>query len=383
MIVVTGIGVVSALGIGVSQNYDSLKCSKSGLDKVKNFQTIHNVPVGEVKFTNDELKEKLGIPQRKKYSRTSLLGILAAKEALEDAKISNGRIGLISATSVGGMDLTENIYPDMLEKGSLSEILRHDSADSTLCIGKYLNINDFSTTISTACSSSANAIMLGCRMLNMGLLDYVVVGGTDALCKFTLNGFKSLRILDDEKCRPFCKTRAGLNLGEGAAYLVLEKQSDKPHYGKVLGYANANDATHQTATSDEGEGAYLSMKKALAKANINPSDIDYINVHGTATGNNDLSEGNAIKRVFTDNIPYFSSTKAFTGHCLAAAGAIEAVFSLLAIKNGVIFPNLNFVEPIDNDLIPHTSFSENLEIERVMSNSFGFGGNCSTLIFGK
>jgi 3-oxoacyl-[acyl-carrier-protein] synthase-1 len=383
MIVVTGIGIVSALGIGVAENYNSLKSSKCGLGKISNFQTNHDVPVGELKFTNEELKAKLGIPSRKKYSRTSLLGMLAAKEALENANISSGRVGLISATSVGGMDITETIYPNMLENGSLSEIMRHDSADSTLCIAKYLNIKDFTTTISTACSSSANAIMLGCRMLNMGLLDYVVVGGTDALCKFTLNGFKSLRILDDKECRPFCNTRAGLNLGEGAAYLVLERESEKPNYGKVLGYANANDATHQTATSDEGEGAFRSMKNALAKASLTPSDIDYINVHGTATGNNDLSEGNAIKRIFTENVPHFSSTKAFTGHCLAAAGSIEAVFSLLSIKYGAIFPNLNFSEPIEHELIPHSEYSENNEINTVMSNSFGFGGNCSTLIFGK
>lgn len=382
MIVVSGLGIVSALGIGVKENYNALKSSKSGLDKIKNFQTIHNVPAGEVKYTNDELKEILGIDKRKIYSRTSLLGMLAAEEAIKDAKIFGGRIGLISATSVGGMDLTENFYNEYNEKLSLSKIIHHDSADSTINIAKHLGLKGFSTTISTACSSGANAIMLGCRMLKMNMLDYVIVGGTDALCKFTLNGFKSLKILDDNKCRPFCDTRAGLNLGEGAAYLVLERKSDRYNYGRVIGYANANDATHQTATSETGEGAFLSMKKALAKANISPLNVDYINVHGTATGNNDLSEGNALKRIFAERIPRFSSTKAFTGHCLAAAGAIEAVFSLLSIKFGAIFPNLHFSEPIGN-LEPALSFTENNDIGIVMSNSFGFGGNCSTLIFSK
>lgn len=383
MIVVTGIGIVSALGVGVEENYTALKSSKSGLDYIKNFQTNHHVPVGEVKYTNSQLKDLLGIPQRKIYSRTTLLGMLAAREAYKDAKISNGRVGLISSTSVGGMDLTEVFYLELKTELTLNKVVHHDSADSTINIANDLNIKDFSTTISTACSSSANAIMLGCRMLDMGLLDYVVVGGTDSLCKFTINGFSSLKILDENKCRPFCKTRSGLNLGEGAAYLVLERESDKPNYGKILGYANANDATHQTATSDEGEGAYLSMTQALAKASISDTDIDYINVHGTATPNNDMSEGNAIKRVFTSFIPPFSSTKSYTGHCLAAAGSIEAVFSLLAIKNGALYPNLNISEPIEEALTPNLEFTQGNKINIVMSNSFGFGGNCSTLIFSK
>jgi 3-oxoacyl-[acyl-carrier-protein] synthase-1 len=383
MIVVTGIGIVSALGIGVQENYASLKSQKSGLDNIKNFQTTHNVPAGEVKYTNSQLKALLNLRESKTYSRTTLLGMLAAREAVQSANIGTGRVGLISATSVGGMDLTEVFYPSFEQGVTLDKVVHHDSADSTIHIAKDLKIEDFSTTISTACSSSANAIMLGCRMLNMNLLDYVVVGGTDALCKFTVNGFKSLRILDDNKCRPFCNTRAGLNLGEGAAYLVLERESDKPHYGKVLGYANANDATHQTATSDEGEGAFRSMQNALKKANISPELVDYINVHGTATGNNDMSEGNAMKRVFSENIPVFSSTKSYTGHCLAAAGSIEAVLSLLSIKYGALYPNLHFSEPIEDVLTPNQEFSENNKINIVMSNSFGFGGNCSTLIFGK
>ncbi len=383
MIVVTGIGIVSALGVGVNENYEALKASKSGLDYIKNFQTNHHVPAGEVKYTNSQLKNLLNIPQRKTYSRTTLLGLLAAREAYNDAKIGAGKVGLISSTSVGGMDLTEVFYPSFNTELTLNKVVHHDSADSTINIAKNLNIKDFSTTISTACSSSANAIMLACRMLDRGLLDYVVVGGTDSLCKFTVNGFSSLKILDENKCRPFCKTRAGLNLGEGAAYLVLERESEKPHYGKILGYANANDATHQTATSDEGEGAYLSITKALEKASLKSTDIDYINVHGTATPNNDMSEGNAIKRVFSNSIPSFSSTKSFTGHCLAAAGSIEAIFSLLAIKNGALYPNLNVSEPIEDVLTPVLEFSQGNKVDVVMSNSFGFGGNCSTLIFSK
>ena len=226
-------------------------------------------------------------------------------------------------------------------------------------------------------------------MIKSGKLDRVIVGGTDALSKFTINGFKTLMILSDGYNKPFDNNRKGLNLGEAAAFLVLEseelvKKENKKVLARVSGYANANDAFHQTASSENGDGAFLAMEKAFKIANLQPDQIDYVNVHGTATPNNDLSEGRALVRLFGENkVPDFSSTKAFTGHTLAAAAAIEAVFSVLAIQNNVVFPNLNFETPMaEFDLIPQTTL-KNKNIEHVLSNSFGFGGNCSTLIFSK
>ncbi len=390
MIKISGIGIVSALGVGVQRNLEALRAGQSGLGCVSLFKTNHHVPVGEVKLSNGALKERLGLPENATFSRTALLGMLAAKEAFDDAQIAtNQRIGLVSATSVGGMDLTECFYRDFMHdpnKGRLRLAAHHDSADSTLQIANYCGIRDFSTTISTACSSAANAIMLGARLLQAGLLDVVVAGGTDALCQFTLNGFKSLMILDENRCRPFDDTRAGLNLGEGAGYIVLQR-TESPSaksYGYLLGFANANDATHQTATSQTGDGAFLSMSKALAMAKLSTADIDYINVHGTGTGNNDVSEGAALQRLFGANVPTFSSTKAFTGHTLAAAGGIEAVFALLSLQQGAVWPNLNFATPMHElPLVPQTDCAENRNLCNVMSNSFGFGGNCATLIFGK
>jgi 3-oxoacyl-[acyl-carrier-protein] synthase-1 len=195
-------------------------------------------------------------------------------------------------------------------------------------------------------------------------------------------------ILSNTDCAPFDANRTGLNLGEAAAYLVLEsdaivKKENKAVLAYVAGYGNANDAFHQTASSENGEGAFLAMQKALTVANIQPKDINYINVHGTATPNNDISEGQAIKRIFAPVIPDFSSTKAFTGHTLAAAGAIEAVYSILALQNNVMFPNLNFNTPISElQMTPVTKVTKKT-LEYVLSNSFGFGGNCSTLIFSK
>ncbi|MGB3150921.1 MAG: beta-ketoacyl-[acyl-carrier-protein] synthase family protein, partial [Maribacter sp.] len=263
------------------------------------------------------------------------------------------------------------------------------AGDSTQKIADAIGLQEsFVTTISTACSSAANAIMLGARMIKSGELDRVIVGGSDSLSKFTINGFKTLMILSDTYNTPFDENRKGLNLGEAAAFLVLE--SDKivsKENRKVLaylkGYGNANDAYHQTASSENGDGAVSAMEKAFKVAGLSPKDIDYINAHGTATPNNDLSEGRALQRVFGDKVPDFSSTKAFTGHTLAAAGGIEAVYSILALQHNVVYPNLNFNTPMKEfNLVPQSKLKHK-EIHTVLSNSFGFGGNCSTLIFSK
>ncbi|MBK5720098.1 beta-ketoacyl-[acyl-carrier-protein] synthase family protein [Dysgonomonas sp. Marseille-P4677] len=388
-IYITGIGIVSGIGINVEENLHAIRDNKHGMEKVSLFPSSIDVPVCEVKYTNTQLTELLSLSTHKTYSRTALLGILAAKEALNDSKIDINaqRIGFISSTSVGGMDLSENFYVDFKEdqtKGRLRNIIHHDCGDSTEIIASYLGIADFVTTISTACSSAANAIILGARMIKNGLLDAVIVGGTDALCKFTLNGFNSLMILDKGHCKPFDHAREGLNLGEGAGYLVLQsdKTLKKEPYCTLSGYANANDAFHQTATSSEGNGPYLCMKEAIKMANILPEHVDYINVHGTGTPNNDLSEGKAIMRIFGDNIPKFSSVKPFIGHTLGASEGIEAALSVLSVYKGLVYPNLNFKEPIENTpLIPVSRWDSGLSIKHVLSNSFGFGGNDSSLLF--
>lgn len=388
---VSGIGVVSSIGIGVPSNEHSLAACSDGMGELTLFDSIHNVPVSEVKASNEALKSLLSLNSDDTYSRTALLGMLAASEALKDADvdISKLRVGLVSATSVGGMDLTPTFYKDFMadeSKGKLRFVAQHDCCDSTLKIAEYCGIDGFITTISTACSSAANAIMFGARLIKNGYLDCVIAGGTDALCQFTLNGFNSLMILDRAKCRPFDESRAGLNLGEGAGFIVLQSENTlarKP-YCRLAGYANANDAYHQTASSPEGEGAYLAMKQALEVSGLDPEEISYINVHGTGTSNNDASEGAALKRVFLAKVPPFSSTKPFTGHTLAAAGGIEAVYAILAIKNGVLYPNLNFKSSISElGLTPQLHYETLVDVKAVMSNSFGFGGNNSTLIFSK
>lgn len=394
-VAITGMGIVSAIGNTVAENYHALLNGEKGITRISNIPTVHAdvIMVGEIKKSNGELADALGLDANNNYSRTAMLGAIAAKQAVKDAgitDINDCRTGLISATSVGGMDTTEKHYYEYFNDPNLVKyISAHDGGDVAQKIAQTIGLKGFVTTISTACSSAANSIMLGARLIKAGKLDRVIVGGTDGLAKFTINGFKTLMIQSDTFNTPFDNNRKGLNLGEAAAFLVLEsEESVKKHNSKVLayvsGYANANDAFHQTASSENGEGAFLAMNKAFEMSGLKPSDIDYINMHGTATPNNDLSEGRAVIRVFgEENVPDFSSTKAFTGHTLAAAAAIEAVYSVLALQNGVVYPNLNFETPMEEfRLIPQTTLKHK-NIEHLLSNSFGFGGNCSTVIFSK
>lgn len=389
-IVIGGVGVVSALGAGAAANIASIRKGRTGITAHPSIlRTGNKIPVGEFAFANDEIHRQLNIPPKCHLSRTALLGILAVREAMHDAKIPEGlRLGLVSATSVGGMDLTENFFREFMtdeSRGRLRDVRMHDCGASTDAIAGHCGIDGYRTTVSTACSSAANAIMIGARLIRHGIADCVVAGGTDALSAFTLNGFKSLMILDERPCRPFDNSRAGLNLGEGAGYVVLMREEDAVNrYCTLAGYANRNDAYHQTASSVDGNGAYLAMADALAMAGIEPSQVDYVNVHGTGTTNNDASESAALQRLFGKKVPPFSSTKGFTGHTLAAAGGIEAVFSVLALKYGLLYPNLNFKTPVsESGLVPVCGFAEGKDIKCVLSNSFGFGGNCSSLLFVK
>lgn len=394
-VAITGMGIISAIGNSVEENFHALINGEKAITTIENIATVHKnvMKVGEIKKTNQQLVEELGLTSENNFSRTAMIGAIAAKQAVKNAgitSINEYRTGLISASSVGGMDITEQYYYDYFNKPELVKyISSHDGGDVAQKIADELGLKGFVTTISTACSSAANSIMLGARLIKLGKLDRVIVGGTDALAKFTINGFKTLMILSDTYNTPFDNNRKGLNLGEAAAFLVLEsdeivKKENKKVLARVSGFANANDAFHQTASSENGEGAFLAMQKAFKTAGLKPEQIDYINVHGTATPNNDLSEGRAIIRIFGEgNVPDFSSTKPFTGHTLAAAAAIEAVYSVLAIQNNVVFPNLNFETPMEEfDMIPQTKIKHK-NIEHVLSNSFGFGGNCSAVLFSK
>ncbi len=393
-VVITGLGIISAIGNNVAECLDAFENHQSGVGPIQYLQTTHtDISVAEVKKTNKELAPTAGLSSS--LNRSILLGYTATKEALQTLPVNlsdNFRIGYFSGTTVGGMDKTEAFFEEYLSKSTtknINEIGQHDCGKTADFIAQELNLKGMITTISTACSSSANAIMLGARMIQLQQLDIVIAGGVDALTRFTLNGFNTLQILDKEQCRPLDESRTGLNIGEGAAYVVLmsekaAKELDQKILCKITGYHNVNDSFHQTALSEDGDGPFLAMQGALKKSGIQARDITYINLHGTGTRNNDNAEGLAIKKIFNGKFPKLSSTKSFTGHTLGASGAVEAVFSVLAIDKGIIFPNFSFREPMrDLDIYPETKFLKGIPVQHVMSNSFGFGGNCSSLIFSK
>ena len=391
---ITGMGIISALGANVCETLAALQAQKSGIGVMRHLQTMHDYfPVGEVRYSEDELREILNIPQKQISTRTPLLGMIALREAITQACLQdrkNMRIAFISGTTVGGMEKSEQYYLDFLENDTKNAyIAAHDCGACTEMIADHFGGFSMVSTISTACSSAANAVILGAELINQGRVDIAIAGGAECLSKYHLNGFNTLMILDKQVCRPFDKSRAGLNLGEGAAYIVLESEELANRRGvkrlcRLSGYANTCDAYHQTASSPDGTGAYLSMKKALEYANLRTSDIGYINAHGTGTDNNDLTEGIAIMRLFGDNIPPMSSTKMYTGHATSAAGGVESVISILALLNDFTPANLNFKNKIEeHSFEPVHGSNMRRELQHVLNNSFGFGGNDTSLIFSK
>ena len=393
-IAITGLGIICAIGNNSQQVLDSLVNRKTGVGMMKYLQSCHTeLPVGEVKLSDDELKTLLGLPVESLYSRTTLLGAVAVKQAMADAGLSadmlaGKKVVLISGTTVGGMDVTERILADMREvlqtpnanrSTPIDYVKRHDCGSTTNEIAQICGLDCEVCTISTACSSAINSIIVGCEMLRSGEADLVIAGGSEALSKFHLNGFNTLHILDTEVCRPFDATRVGLNLGEGAAFVVLQKdKADGKAY--IGGYGNKCDAFHQTASSDDGEGAYLAMREALESSGIDKSQIDYINAHGTGTPNNDPSESVALKRIFGDDMPLVSSTKGFTGHTTSASGSIETVICVLAMQNNFVPVSYGFSLVDEACIHPFEGDDKQHRMDYVICNSFGFGGNDSSLL---
>lgn len=395
---VTGAGIVSALGVGMDATLQSLLDARSGIGPITHLSTGHTeFPVGEVALTNAEMSSMLRVGYPMERLRTALLGTLAAREAVQSAALTPAlmeRAAFISGTTVGGMDNTEAHFASVSEADGhtteSAEVKYNDCGYSTDLIadslgGRFAMV----TTSSTACSSAANAIIFAANLIRAGVVDVAVAGGAEALSRFHLNGFNTLMILDREPCRPFSADRVGINLGEGAAYLVIESEESARRRGahvmaELSGYGNACDAFHQTATSDSAEGPYRAMTQAMHMAGITPADVDYVNAHGTGTPNNDASELTAMRRIWGDNLPPFSSTKSATGHTTSASGSIEAAICLLALGHGFLPATVGRRAPAGPaDATPVTTPTPAPGLRHVINNSFGFGGNDSSLIFSK
>lgn len=386
-------GIISAIGNSVAENHLALKAGKSGISKnLHLFPTKFAglLPFGQVDTSSQELRSKLNITE-KGVNRTSMLALHAFTEAIEDAGlpgniISAAGTALVGASTVGGMCLTDELFEDAnkCEHGS-DYTQSYDCASVCLFLQKRYQLSGIINTINTACSSAANAIMYGAMLIKNGFAERAIVGGADSLAKFTINGFNALHILSPVPCTPFDENRKGLNLGEGAAFLVLEKEeaaAGKKIYAELTGYCNANDAYHPSSLSEQGDGPFLSMQGALQSAGLTAADINFINAHGTGTENNDEVESRAMIRLF-GTPPAFASNKANVGHTLGAAGAVEAVYSILSLYWQEVYANLHYKNAIPaTGLIPVQVYKK-MPVQHVMSNSFGFGGNCSSLIFSK
>jgi len=399
-VVVTGLGVVSAVGNSVPQFWDSLKAGRDGIRPITLFDTsslrTHNG--GEV--VDLPLDRYFSSKEKKRLSRCDQFGLIAAEEALEISSLNPGevdrdRFGIILGAGSGGILSVERYFKALYggEGKSPSPLLliSFSLATTTDYIAERFDLHGPRTTTATVCSSSSAAIAFAYESLLAGWADIMFSGGSDSLCEVSYTGFNSLRLVDPEYCKPFDKRRQGLSLGEGAGILILEEMnhalSRGAHImGEILGYGICADAYHLTAPEPHGEGIARAIAMALRNAGVDPSDVDYINAHGTGTISNDVAETNGIKKVFGSNaksIP-ISSIKSMLGHCLGSAGAIEAVSTLLSIKEGTIPPTIHYRVPdpsCDLDYTPNESLRR--EVNIAISNSFAFGGNNVCLVFEK
>jgi len=388
--VITGLGVIAAPGCGMDEIWPAIVAGQSGLKPLTLFQSPRygQIPVGEV--TRD--LAKLGAPLH--GSRSDKLAWLAARDALRsanlDPKAFAERTGVLLGSSVGGTYDTERFLTALIkEKKMRARPTRfHECSSPVDLVADSFGLFGPSFAISTACSSGALAIATAAELIQSGQADVMLAGGTDSLSHTTWAGFHSLLLVDSQGCRPFDAARGGMSFGEGAAILIIESEAHARKRGakilaRLTGWGASCDAHHVTAPHPDGAGAFAAMQSALRRAQLKPSDIGYVNAHGTGTRDNDVAEGKALKTLFGTNVPPFSSTKRFFGHALAASGAIEAAVCIEALRRQQLPANPGFGQLDPAIGITPVTEMRSAQLTHVMSNSFGFGGNNAVLIFSK
>ncbi len=386
--VVTGLGTVTAAGLCVAEVWQAITSDTSGLRPLTLFQSPRygQIPVGEIQ----QDLAALGAPARS--SRTEQLAWLAAREAVADAKINfqncAARAGVLLGGSVGGSYDSERFLINLIKHGKMRPhpTRHHECVSSVDLIADEFGLLGPSLAVATACSSGALAIAMAAELIQSGEADVMLAGGADSLSRMTWGGFQSLLLVDASGCRPFDAARAGMSLGEGAAVLMLEAEETARKRGakilaRLTGWGASCDAHHATAPHPEGAGALAAMQSALRRAGLVAAEIDYVNAHGTGTRENDLAESKALKTLFGDRVPPFSSTKRFFGHALAASGAIEAVVCIEALRHQQLPANPGFNSPDPAIGLTPVTELKSASLTQVMSNSFGFGGNNAVLIF--
>lgn len=388
-LIISATTLVNGTGRGKAATWKAIQTYTSGLiesrEQELNFQTF----IGQVEGLDDYPLESGLMPYDCRNNRLAKLGLdtdhFRAAVEIAKQKYGNDRIGVFVGTSTSGMTESEKAYRERNEKGELPKAYdmerTHDVASLLEYTQRSLGLSGVGFAISTACSSSAKVFAAAQRHIETGLCDSAIVGGVDSLCLTTLYGFHSLELVSDKPCRPWDKDRNGINIGEAAGFALIEKcQAQTP--GLVLqGYGESSDAYHMSSPHPEGQGAVLAMSNALSSAGLEAGDIGYVNLHGTATPTNDRCEDRAMISVFGDAVPC-SSTKAYTGHTLGAAGITEAVIAGLVLEHGILPGTLN-LEDKDPELKSQVLKENQVKkIKHAMSNSFGFGGSNCSLILG-
>ena len=385
---ITASTLTTALGAGRDATLAALRARRSGLAPVR----FQNVPLatwtGEVDGVDAVLLPDGLADFECRNNRLAWLGLQhdGVLDAVAGARARWGaaRIGVFLGTSTSGLLETELAYRRREPDGSLPADFLYGPTQNTYSlaafVGRALGLTGPSWVVSTACSSSAKVFGVAARMIAAGLIDAAVVGGVDSLCLTTLYGFNSLELLSTDICRPWDGARDGLSIGEAAAFALVERESAAPQ-GWLLGIGESNDGHHMSTPHPEGAGAIAAMRAALADAGLDAAEIDYINLHGTATPTNDLAEDRAVASVFGTQTPS-SSTKGATGHTLGAAGGVEALIAMLAIEHGLMPAGLNVQRRDPELLLNYLTENRAAPVRRVLSNSFGFGGSNASLVFG-
>jgi 3-oxoacyl-[acyl-carrier-protein] synthase II len=394
---VTGLGIICSIGRNREEVWDSIAASRDGIGKLTRFPG-ETFPTDLAAQVDEDLAESLPVSRRdlKRMSRTDLLAVIAASEAIAQANGGARRPipleGTVVSTgsSTGGLLEGEDYYFARIARGRdrapASRVLQQPTSGPSDAVAKIFNLGGGVLSNATACASAGAAIGMAADLLRSGHVSAAVAGGSDALCRLTYSGFNVLQAVDSEPCSPFSADRKGITLGEGAAYLVIERMDDAVARGatvlaELCGYGATCDAHHPTAPHEDGRGAVAAMRRAIVEGNALPGDIDYINAHGTGTLLNDSAETKAIVAAVGTEVPT-SSSKSYFGHTLGAAGGVEAVVTVLALMNQVAPPTLRLTKPADDcvlDYVPHQP--RPMAMRNALSNTFGFGGSNVSLMF--
>ncbi len=386
---ITAYTTVSALGRGNAAMLQALRQNNSGLRPLDFPPAELDTYVGYVEGLE---QEPLPGALAEFECRNNRLALLALRQDNFEQQVAAlrhrygaSRVAVLIGTSTSGILNTELAFRQRDETGALPAgfDFAHSHQLSSLVdfVRRCLQLEGPGFTVSTACSSSAKVFADAWRLMEAGLCDAAVVGGVDSLCLTTLYGFNSLELVSPQPCRPADSRRNGISIGEAASFAILEREPGEAACGQLLGFGESSDAHHMSTPHPEGLGAVRAMEEALQRAGLTSDDIDYINLHGTATPSNDRSEDLAISRLFGSTTPC-SSTKGWTGHTLGAAGITEAIIAMQCIEHGLMPASLN-TEELDPDFGSGILLQQReASVKRVLSNSFGFGGSNCTLIFG-